>query len=54
VDGLKAAYHAVYRWLVAYKKPCVVGMILHHVMKQGFPRLEELVAAWQLAHQQRR
>ncbi len=40
VDGLKAAYHAVYRWLVAYKKHCVVGMILHHVMKQGFPRLE--------------
>jgi hypothetical protein len=40
VDGLKATYHAVYSWLVAYKKPCVVGMILHHVIKQGFPRLE--------------
>jgi hypothetical protein len=44
MDGDKVVDHIVYYWLVAYKKPCVVEMLLDKVTMQGFVKLGELVA----------
>jgi hypothetical protein len=44
VDGVKVVDHIIYYWLVAYKKSCIVEMLLHKMTMQGFARLGKLVA----------